>query len=255
MTRKNAMEECISKKTFPITWTLDTTKHEIFLFKGYEAEYKTSTVTGLQRLYYNRTKPFEKEITYFNSYKTVTEIEKPKAYIVPQCWEKVIERLKLNNVKMETIKNDTSILVEVYFVDDYKSSTKPYEGHHVNSNLALRKEKQKINFYRGDLIVYTNQSSNRYIIETLEPQATDSYFTWGFFDAILQQKEWFSDYVFEEMADSILKNNDVLNAKFQEQKTTDSTFSKNGFKQLYFIYKNSNNFEKSNMRYPVYRLN
>jgi hypothetical protein len=34
-----------------------------------------------------------------------------------------------------------------------------------------------------------NQEANRFIMEVLEPQAPDSYFTWNFFDGILGQKE------------------------------------------------------------------
>ncbi len=253
--RKKSVEECLSNSVFPVSWTLDTSKKEMIPFKGYEAEYNPSSVTAGQRLFYNHKKPYEKEIPFYNSYKPVVEIQKPKAYFVPQCWDRVIERLKLNGVKMSTIKNDTVILVETYFIDDYKSSARPYEGHHLKTTVVLRKEKQNIHFFTGDYIIYTNQTCNRYIIETLEPQGVDSYFTWGFFDATLQQKEWFSDYVFEEMADSILKNNERLNTQFQQQKATDSTFAKDNFNQLYFIYKNSEYFEKSYMRYPVYRLN
>ena len=253
--RKKSVEECLTKTSFPVSWELDTSKKDMILFKGYEAEHNPSSVTASQRLFYNHKKPYEKEIPFYNSYKPLVEIQKPKAYLVPQCWDRVIERLKLNDVKMHTLINDTVILVESYFIDDYKSSTRPYEGHHLKTNVQLRKEKQNIHFFAGDFIIYTNQVSNRYIIESLEPQGVDSYFTWGFFDATLQQKEWFSDYVFEEMADSILKNNNKLNTLFQQQKNTDSTFAKDAFKQLYFIYKNSDYFEKSYMRYPVYRLN
>jgi hypothetical protein len=55
----------------------------------------------------------------------------------------------------------------------------------------VQKEKQKLQYFEGDYLIELNQPANRYIVETLEPHATDSYFNWGFFDAILQQKEWF----------------------------------------------------------------
>ena len=44
-------------------------------------------------------------------------------------------------------------------------------------------------------------------METLEPTATDSFFNWNFFDGILQQKEGFSPYVFQDIATELLKNN------------------------------------------------
>jgi hypothetical protein len=57
---------------------------------------------------------------------------------------------------------------------------------------------------RGDIIVPTQQRAKRYLIETLEPQGSDSFFNWNFFDAILDRKEGFSDYVFEDVAAEML---------------------------------------------------
>ena len=51
-------------------------------------------------------------------------VQKPKAYIIPQGWHNVIARLKLNGVIMQQLKNDTTIKVEYYMVDDYKSMNK-----------------------------------------------------------------------------------------------------------------------------------
>jgi hypothetical protein len=56
------------------------------LFKGYEAGYKPSEVSGLPRLYYDRSKPYEKQLPYFNFYTPKITIEKPMAYIIPQGW-------------------------------------------------------------------------------------------------------------------------------------------------------------------------
>jgi hypothetical protein len=42
-------------------------------------------------------------------------------------------------------------------------------------------------------------------LETLEPEAVDSFFNWNFFDTMLQQKEGYSDYIFEDLARSCSK--------------------------------------------------
>ena len=39
---------------------------------------------------------------------------------------------------------------------------------------------------------------------TFEPEAADSWFSWNFFDAVLQRKEYFSSYVFEDLAADLL---------------------------------------------------
>jgi hypothetical protein len=129
---------------------------------------------------------------------------------VPQAWSGVVERLKMNNVEMKRLTKDTSFSCEVKYIVSYESVKNPYEGHYLHYNTKVRSETQALNFYKGDYIIFTNQACNRYIVETLEPEGDDSFFAWNFFDAILQQKEWFSDYVFEEKAEEILKENPVL---------------------------------------------
>jgi len=99
-----------------------------------------------------------------------------------------------------------------------------------------------------------NQVANRFLIETLEPQAEDSYFTWNFFDAILGQKEGYSAYAFEDIAADYLKSNPELQQKMQARKQTDTAFANNARAQLNFVYQNSPWFEPVHMTYPVYRI-
>ena len=92
------------------------------------------------------------------------------------------------------------------------------------------------------------------MVETLEPQMEDSYFTWNFFDAILGQKEGFSDYAFEETAKEFLKNNPVIKSKLEQRRATDTIFAKSATAQLNFIFQNSPYYEPDHLRYPVYRV-
>ena len=98
---------------FPISWNLDRTQSTSVLFKGYTAANKPSDVSGLPRLYYDRSKPFEKQVPIYNYYKVQKTIQRPDAYVIPQGWWKVIDLLKLNKVEMQQLKKDTSIEVEV----------------------------------------------------------------------------------------------------------------------------------------------
>ena len=60
------------------------------------------------------------------------------------------------------------------------------------------------------------------MLETLEAEATDSFFNWNFFDTILQQKEGFSPYVFEDTAEKILAENPSLKKAFDEKLKSDA---------------------------------
>jgi hypothetical protein len=110
-------------------------------------------------------------------------------------------------------------------------------------------------FKKGDIIVPTNQAAMRYLVETLEPAATDSFFNWNFFDTILQQKEGFSPYVWEEKAQTLLKSNPRLQIEFNVKKSYDKDFATNWYAQLDWLHKKSANYEKSHLQYPVFRLN
>ncbi len=252
---KKKADEVVKKQQvyFALNWKLDTNKFELIDFNGYEAAYKKSSISGLDRLYYDRSKPFNKKIKYFNHYVANDSVKKPVAYIIPQAWSNVISLLKLNKVNMQVLQNDSTIKVNCYYIDDYKTTAKPYEGHYLHSNVSLKNNTQSIHFYKGDYIIWCNQNVNRFIVETLEPKATDSYFNWNYFDSSLQQKEWFSDYVYEETAERILKENPQFKKEL-EQYVKDKKLENNHWEQLAWIFKHAPQFEKTAYRYPVFRL-
>lgn len=253
--RKKAKAEIIARTSFPLRWILDTTKNSFVTFKGYEQANKSSDATGLNRMYYDRSKPFTRQIKFYNTFKDADIVNAPKAYIIPQGWSAVVDLLKLNNVDVQQFLKDTMINVEAYRIDDYRSAPRPYEKHHRNSGVKATVMQQKIRFLKGDYFIPMNQPANRYLVEMLEPTGDDSFFTWNFFDAVLQQKEGYSDYRWEDLAAEVLKNDPELKKKLEEKKLADPKLASNGSAQLYFIYKNSPYYEPVHNRYPVYRLN
>jgi len=131
----------------------------------------------------------------------------------------------------------------------------PYEGHYLHFETTVDKSIKKIAFSAGDYMVPTEQEGVKYIIETLEPEALDSFFNWNFFDGILAQKEYYSAYIFEDTAAELLKKDKDLKQKFEAQKAADKKFADDGTSQLDWIYRNSPYFEEKTFRqYPVYRI-
>jgi hypothetical protein len=252
--RDNAKRAVKTQTEFPISWQLDRSKFKEVTYKGYQSGRKPSEVSGLNRLYYDHSKPFEKQVKIYNHYATKTTVKKPAAYVIPQGWWKVVDLLKLNKVHMQPLKNDSTIEVEVYHIDDYKTAARQFEMHHLNSDVKLRTTTQKLKFRKGDWWVPMNQSANRFLIETLEPQGEDSYFAWNYFDAILGQKEGYSGYAFEDIAAEYLKSHPDLKAKLEERRATDTAFAKSAGQQLNFVYQNSSYFESNFLKYPVYRV-
>ncbi len=252
--RDKTKQTVASATEFAIAWALDRSKFKEVLYKGYTAGRKPSEVSGLPRLYYDRNKPYEKTIKIFNHYDVKNTIAKPKAYIIPQGWWKVIDLLKLNKVQMRPLKNDSLIEVEVYKIEDYKTAPRQYEMHHLNSDVKLSSSIQRIQFKKGDWYIPMNQAANRFLIETLEPQCEDSYFAWNYFDAILSQKEGYSSYSFEDIAADYIKKNPGIKLKLDQRRASDTAFANNGRAQLSFVYQQSQWNEPAFMRYPVFRV-
>ena len=252
--RNKAIENTKNKHTFELNWEMDTAQKDDLLFKGYTAKYKKSEVSGLDRLYYDRNEPYEKSIPWWRYYKTNLSVKKPAAYIIPQAYAKVIERLKWNGVEMKRLQEDQIIEVEMYRIGEFETGENAYEGHYLHSKVELVKEVKKMLFHKGDYLVFTNQRTNRYLIETLEPNAPDAWFAWNFFDGILMQKEYFSPYVFEDLAADYLKEHPELRKKLEKKKKEDAKFAASAYKQLEFVYLNSPWHEPTYKLYPVGRL-
>jgi hypothetical protein len=233
----------------------DTSYREQLAFKGYQHGYKKSEVHSGMRLYYDRTKPVDLLIPYFPKCKPSLELVVPKFYIIPVAWEPVIKRMEWNEIPMKKIKKDTSLQVEVYYIEDVKSNAYPYEGHYLHHSIKLRSEKQMVTLHPGDVLISTQHESWRYIMETLEPLADDSFFHWNFFDAVLNQKEYYSAYVFEDLAADYLKKHPELRKQLEEKIAADADFAKDNHAQLDWVYRHSPWYEKSHKRYPIFRVN
>ncbi|MCY1484148.1 Zinc carboxypeptidase [compost metagenome] len=252
--RKENLQNYRPGQNYVLLWELDADKVSSIPFLGYEGGYKPSDISGKPRLFYDETKPFSKTIPYYRDYKPSLEVLIPEAYIVPKSWWNVIELLKINNIQMTPLEKDTELEIESYRIKDFKTSSSAYEGHYPHNSVNVISTKKKVLFKKGDFLIKTQQPGVKYLLETLEPQGNDSYFVWNFFDSILQQKEYFSAYVFEDLAKQLLDKNPKLKSEFEKKKAEDPKFADSGEAQLDWIYRHSDYYEKSHMEYPVFRI-
>jgi hypothetical protein len=252
-TKNEAIQFNLNSKTLDIDWKLDATKNDSFLFKGYEAGYKASKVSGLPRLFYDRNKPFTKSIPFSNTYIPSLSVEVPSEYIIPQAWKEVIDRLEWNGVVMSRLQEDTILDIEVYKIKSFKTLG-PYEGHYLYSKTIVEPIEEKRLFRKGDYRVSTRQNARNYLVQMLEPQAPDGFFSWNFFDGILNQKEYFSDYIFEDLAAEILEKNPSLRKELEEAKLKDKALAASANAQLEWVYVRSEHYENSHKVYPIAKI-
>ncbi len=252
--RRKDRETYVNQSSVPIAWTVNREQSSKLLFRGYQASQIPSRVTPGERLFYDRTKPYTKSIDYFDTYRASRMVELPTGYLVPQGWHRVIELMKLNGVQMSQLAKDATVVGEVYRIDNVKTLTRPYEGHYMHDSIDVTMTRNTVSVRSGDYVIPIRQTRARYIVETLEPTATDSLFRWNFFDTILTQKEHFSSYVFEDIAEKLLADDELLRKKLAERSATDSLFATDRNSQLQFIYEQSPHYETAHRTYPIVRL-
>ena len=252
--RMENQREFMPGKQYPIAWKIDSAQVQTIEFLGYEGRIKKSEVTTGDRLFYDRKKPFRKKIPFYKEYQPTKQVVIPDFYVIPQGWWNVTRLLLANGIEGRRIENDTVMEVESYRIADYKTRSSAYEGHYPHYDTKVVRSTSKMAFRAGDYVFPTRQKGVKYLLETLEPEAGDSFFNWNFFDTILQQKEGYSDYVFEDLAAEILKVNPNLKAGLEAKRASDAEFAKNPGAQLDWVYKNSVHYEKAHLAYPVYRI-
>ncbi len=252
--RRNSDVASLNQKYYPVHWEVDTTRSSVLDFKGFEADTLVSPVTGFPRLKYDRNRPFIKKVEYRDYFIATDSVAVPEAYLIKHGWHKIIDLLQLNKIDFNILEKDTLMKVQSYRIESYKTRNEAFEGHYPHFDTKVEQNTRQINFNKGDLLVPTNQPGIRYIMETLEPSAVDSFFNWNFFDTILQEKEGFSPYVFEDIAFEMLENDTLLKSNFASKKSVEPEFANNWYAQLQWLFEHSKYYEPEHLQYPIYRI-
>lgn len=235
-------------------WRLDSTAWGAIPWKGYAAERVRSEVTGLPRVRYDHERLTAGEVPWNDHYKAGLVKRKPQAYIVPAAWHEVVDRMQANGVLMRRLTKDSLVVAEQDSIGEMSTTRTPYEGHYLHSAISTTSRMVRRAIPAGSWIVPMGRTTDRYVMEALEPGGDDSFLAWGFFDSVLQQKEWFSDYVFEDIAEGLLREDPTLREALESRRAVDPVFAADAWAQLYFIYQRSPYFEPGYRRYPVLRL-
>jgi hypothetical protein len=238
----------------PVAWAIDTTQVNRVPFLAYQRGTKPSEVSGQPRLFYDRSKPYEVNVAYRDVAVPTDWADVPQAYVIPRGWNEAWQRLTAHGIRFRELTRDTTLRVEVTYIEGYKAALQPYEGHFTLRGIQTRRDTLEVRFLAGDYLIPANQPMRRYLAEALEADAPDGLLAWGFFNAVLQQKEGFSGYVFEDTAAKLLRERPALKAALEAKKAADSVFASDGDAQLNWIFQHTEYYELRHRRYPVYKL-
>jgi hypothetical protein len=254
--RREARAAAAQQARWPLTWRNDHTRPASLRFKGYQAVRTPSQLGNYQRLAYDRNQPWEKDIVHFDRCVEDATVAAPRAYLVPQAWREVIERLQWNGVDMQRLGADRLFdAARVYRVQAVTSRANAYEGHMFHDQVVLATHTEPFQAYAGDAWIPLDQPNARYAVETLEPEAHDSFFRWGFFNGVLEKKENFSAYVFEDTALQMLQDEPALARQFEQWKAAHPEKLSDPQAVLGFLFaQGRRHAEPGWRRYPVVAL-
>ena len=241
----------VDKKKFPLVLA-GNGKFDKYLFKGFEWYDEYSKITGSTVRKYTND-PMEIEIPIFNKANSVKKISVPSAYLIPPQFFDIIDVINAHQIKFDLIKTKKFLNVEKYKFEDIRFAPRPYEGRQLAS-FKCTAFTENVDIEPGTLIVYTNQRAVRVIVNLLEPEAIDSFVSWGFLNAFFERKEYAEAYVMEPYAKQMMKDDSSLRTEFYKKLDEDESFRNNSGERLDFFYKRSPFYDKVENVYPIMRI-
>lgn len=249
-----------SGAAFPLQLA-STGETQPFHFLGYKYTRSLSEVSGAMRIEYS-PELAEYDIPRQTALKPVLTIAPPRAYIVPAQWTQVIAVLEAHGLQLEHTTAPWSAEVETYRCTPTWQE-RPFEGRIPVAGAAqsgARKKsictaaQEKLSFPAGSVVVPLDQRAAKVAIHFLEPDGPDSAVSWGFFDAIFEQKEYGEAYVLEKLAREMMAKDPKLKQEFEAKVAGDPKFAADPNARLNFFYQHSPWWDPYMNRYPVGRL-
>ena len=199
-------------------------------------------------------KPVDRPARLVRTLAPSLEVEAPAGYLMPAAWADIADLLRRHGVRVEIVGEISKGTVEEIRFAGVQFAPRPFEGRFLVTAFQTSRASVAVEASAGWWYVPIEQPAARIAMQILEPEAPDSAVRWGFFHSIFEQKEYFSDYVFEPVAEAMLKEDPKLRAEFEARIAKDETFAKTPRARLAWIFERSPYFEPGKDVYPVLRV-
>jgi hypothetical protein len=241
-------DRAVRNQNVIISWK-QAPKSDSMLLLGIESQIKKSEVTSKDYVAW-LGKPVTAKIPYIKNNQADKSVGRPKAYWIPGQYKNVIERIKLHGIKVEEITTTREVDVKNYRIEKYKFALEPFEGH-IGVTASVKPERSKQIFYPGAVRITTDQPLGDLLVHLLEPEADDSYFSWGFFDEIFNRTEYIEEYAIEPLARKMLAADEKLRAEFEQKKKDNPQFAQDANAVYEWFYARSPYVDKNWLLYPI----
>ncbi len=224
-------------------------------FPGYAFVREESAVSGRPWIRYDETTPEVWHVPF--RYEVVPDLEvvaPVHGYIVPAAYAaRMSARLKEQGIRFEvTAAPQPGLALQAFRADSVVPEKESFEGHvGVKVTGSWRDEKRDVP--AGSLYVPIAQPEARLVMSLLEPQAPDSYVSWGYFDTAFEQKEYMENYVTEAVARDMLASDPELRAEFERRLRDDPAFAADPDARLEFFRRRHPSSDERYNLYPIYR--
>lgn len=189
---------------------------------------------------------------FYGSVPTLT-LRRPEAYWVPSYRADIIERLRIHNVRMETLTEPRAVEVEMLTLPDATFATRANEGHvQMNSGEPVVATRAWT-FPAGSVRVPTDQPMGDVVVLMLEPQGVESLFAWGFFPEIFSRVEYIEAYAIAPLGEQMLASDPELRAEFEARLASDPDFAGDGDARLAWLYERTPFYDQRYRLYPIAR--
>lgn len=240
-----------------VTLDYDVGPHTVMIdFRGYAYTRELSAISGGLVTHYDPTKPQVWHIPYRDTLVPKLTVRAPRGgYVIPAAYAAWMgERLSIHGIHFERLDRAAKAAnVEAFRASKAEFATRPFEGHFL-AKLTGEWKTEKRDIPAGSLVVPIAQPKARLIMALLEPQASDSYAAWGFFNIAFEQKEYMEAYVAEDVAREMLAHDPALATEFKRKLASDAAFAKDPQARLDFFYQRHPSYDEQLNLYPVLRI-
>jgi hypothetical protein len=241
------------KIPFPVKFITSYKDSVMANFKGVEYEGIKSDITGGEWFIYHQDKPATMQIPFFTKAEPVAMVQLPEAYVVPVEWSEVIRRIQLHGLKYTVLNKPTVYKVNSYRFSNVKYRPTSFEGH-IIVQFSLDTVSLEQAYEPGSIIVPTNQPLARVAAYLLEPSADGSLASWGFFNTVMEQKEYTESYVMERMAREMLAKDASLKQEFEQKKAAEPRFANNPDAIINWFFSKTPYWDHQLNLYPIGRV-
>ena len=142
----------------------------------------------IQTIDLNSNKIIDYEVTIRDALRSnpILIRDRPSGYLILEEHIELIEKLRVLGLEVNTIQNDSVMKVEKFKITNYNDNFEKYEKMNLQSVKASL-VKDEITVKQGTYLILTNQRASNILTELLEPEAPNSFVSFGILKTEINQ--------------------------------------------------------------------